>query len=151
MKEFGLKDLRPVKQFIGVEFIHDLASKELWMHQASYIKTLLKDHDMSNGNPAKTPMDLAQIEPGVNTALPDRRTEYQTLVGKLLFLLICTRPDISYSVNSLTQHSCSPHLEHFTAIKQVMHYLKGTADLGLHYTAEGSDPILNLCGYSDSD
>jgi hypothetical protein len=151
MKEFGLKDLGPVKQFLGVEFVRDLASKELWMHQASYIKTLLADHDMSDCNPAKTPMDLARIEPGTDTAVPDRRSEYQTLIGKLLFLLICTRPDISYAVNSLAQYSCSPHLEHFTAVKRVMRYLKGTASLGLHYSADASDTISDLSGYSDLD
>ena len=121
------------------------------MHQASYIKILLIDHNMSNCNPAKTPMDLARIDPGADTAVPNRRSEYQTLIGKLLFLSICTRPNISYIVNSLAQHSCSPHLEHFTAVKRVMRYLKGTANLGLRYSADASDSISDLRGYSDSD
>ena len=151
MKEFGLKDLGPVKQFLGVEFVRNLASKELWMHQSSYIRTLLDDHDMSDCNPAKTPMDLARIDPGIDTAMPDRRTEFQTIIGKLLFLSICTRPDISYAVNSLAQHSCSPHAEHFTAIKRVLRYLKGTISLGLYYRADDTDSISALRGYSDSD
>ena len=151
MMGFGLKDLGPVKQFLSIEFVRNLALKELWMHQSSYIMTLLDDHDMNDCNPAKTLMDLAQIDPRIDTAMPDCHTEYQTIIGKLLFLSICTRPDISYMVNSLTQHSCSPHSEHFTAIKRVLRYLKGTISLGLYYRADDMDSISALHGYSDSD
>jgi hypothetical protein len=117
MKEFGLKDLGAVKQFLGIEFIRNLTTREMWMHQSSYIETLLEDLGMTDCNPVKTPMDANRPDASDETVLSDRRTEYQTLIGKLLFLSICTRPDISYTVNSLAQFSSAPRQSHFDAIK----------------------------------
>jgi hypothetical protein len=132
-KEFGLKDLGPAKQFLGVEIVRNLATKELWMHQASYIKNLLEELSMSDCNLARTPMDTTRCNSTTEPILTERQTEYQTLIGKLLFPSICTCPDISYTVNSLAQHSSAPRQPHFDAIKRTLRYLKGTADLGLHY------------------
>jgi hypothetical protein len=117
MKDFGLKDLGAAKQFLGVEIVRDRAKKELWMHQRSYISTLLEDLGLTDCNPAKTPMDTNRSDVSAESVLTERRTEYQTLIGKLLFLSICTRPDISYAVNTLAQHSSAPRQSHFDAIK----------------------------------
>ena len=149
MKDFGLKDLGAAKQFLGVEIVRDLLAKEMWMHQSSYIRTLLDDLGMTDCNPAKTPMDASRPDCDSEPVLTDRRTEYQTLIGKLLFLSICTRPDISYAVNSLAQHSSAPRQTHFDAIKRVIRYLKGTASLGLHYKTESD--VAAPKGFSDSD
>jgi hypothetical protein len=151
MKEFGLKDLGAAKQFLGVEFIRDLARKELWMHQSTYITTLLDDLGMGNCNPAKTPMDVNRSDFSTEPVLADRRTEYQMLIGKLLFLSICTRPDISYTVNSLAQHSSAPRQSNFDAIKRTLRYLKGTATLGLHYSTQTKHEPFTPRGFSDSD
>jgi hypothetical protein len=150
-KEFGLKDLGATKQFLGVEFIRNLATKELWMHQTSYIQTLLEDLAMNNCNPAKTPMDTARPDLHAEPILENKRTEYQTLIGKLLFLSICTRPDISYAVNSLAQYSSAPRQSNFDAIKRLLRYLKGTISLGLHYSARDKSNDFLPRGYSDSD
>ena len=45
MRKFGLKDLRDVAQFLGVQFERDMATRELWMHQKDYIHTLLEDYN----------------------------------------------------------------------------------------------------------
>ena len=90
-KEFGVKDLGAVKQFLGVEFERNIASRVLKMHQQSYIRMLLEEQGLSQCNPIKTPMDTSRINPEEDP-LPNRRSEYQTLIGKLLFLSICTRP-----------------------------------------------------------
>jgi hypothetical protein len=150
-KEFGLKDLGAAKQFLGVEFARNLTTKELWMHQTSYVQTLLEDLSMSDCNVAKTPMDTSRLDVNTEQVLPDRRTEYQTLIRKLLFLSICTRPDISYAVNSLAQHSSAPRQTCFDAVKRVLRYLKGTASLGLHYKAQTDLDHFIPRGYSDSD
>jgi hypothetical protein len=94
-------------------------------------------------------MDLTRPDISAEPTLTERCTEYQALIGKLLFLSICTRPDISYAMNTLAQHSSAPRQSCFDAIKWVVRYLKGTANLGLHYKAEINDFAPK--GYSDSD
>ena len=75
--------------------------------------------------------------------------EFQALMGRLLFLSICTHPDISYTVNQLTQHNSHPTVDHLAAAKRILRYLKGAQDLCIHYQATPYD--LSLSAFSDSD
>ena len=72
---------------------------------------------------------------------------YQKLIGKLLYLSH-NRPDISYSVNVLSQFMHSPRRSHFQAALRVLRYLKDTIGLGLTFTKTGK---LELILYTDSD
>ena len=147
-QEFGLKDLVDVTQFLGVQFVRNLETRELWMHRKDYVRSLLADYNLLDCNPVATPMEspcnLSQSGPPSTI-----RAEYQALMGHLLFLSICTRLDISYTVNRLTQHNSEPRADHLAAAKRVLRYLRGTVDLCLHYKA--TDAPLSLAAYSDSD
>ena len=41
-------------------------------------------------------------------------TRYQSIIGSLLYLMIGTRPDISYAVTHLSQFSTNPSEDHAT-------------------------------------
>jgi hypothetical protein len=71
---------------------------------------------------------------------------YPQLIGSLLWVSQCTRPDISFAVNKLSQYLQNPSLSHWLAAVQILNYLCSTADLKL--CLGGS---LDLAGYSDSD
>ncbi|KAG6327347.1 hypothetical protein ID866_11742 [Astraeus odoratus] len=77
---------------------------------------------------------------------PDLVTIFPKLVGELLYLAICTCPDISNVVQHLIQHLSylTPHL--LAAAKHLLCYLAGTANLCLHY--EPSNSSSELYGYS---
>jgi hypothetical protein len=59
-----------------------------------------------------------------------------------------TRPDICFSVNTLSQFLVEPKYVHLVAAKHVMRYLKATLDFGLNYDG---DHDFTLSGYTDSD
>ncbi len=65
-----------------------------------------------------------------------------------MYLSVSTRPDISFAVSSLARFSSKPTTEHWTALKRLLRYLKGTLTQGILYTKDGSSSIL---GYTDSD
>ncbi|KAI0507721.1 hypothetical protein KFK09_013849 [Dendrobium nobile] len=71
---------------------------------------------------------------------------YRRITGSLQYLTL-TRPDISYSVNCLSQHMHQPLPEHTFLLKRLLRYLKGTLDFGI--------PILKsnlfLKSFSDAD
>jgi hypothetical protein len=58
-------------------------------------------------------------------------TEYQSVLGSLMYLCGCTRPDMSYSVNLLARYSANPSAEHWKALDVLIGYLKRTRELGL--------------------
>ncbi len=72
----------------------------------------------------------------------------QCAVGSLLYLSMCTRPDIAFAVGNLAHFSANPTKHHWIGIKREPRYLKGTSDLGFYYT---SSVVGDLIGYSDSD
>jgi len=63
---------------------------------------------------------------------PTDVTTYRQTVGALQYCTL-TRPDIAFSVNQLCQHMHNPSTLHWTAVKRVIRYLKGTIDHGLWY------------------
>eukprot|EP00253_Pinus_taeda_P014924 PITA_14924 len=47
--------------------------------------------------------------------------------------MVCTRPDIAHAVGVLSRFMSKPGKEHWTAVKRVFRYLRGTSDYGLCY------------------
>ena len=68
---------------------------------------------------------------------------YQSVVGSLMYLATCTRPDIAYAVGMLARFSSKPNQSHWTAAKR---YLRGTVNFGILYRGESG-----VLGYSDAD
>ncbi len=64
-----------------------------------------------------------------------------------MYLANATRPDISFAVSKLSRFTSNPGDDHWRALGRVMRYLKGTMDLGLHYT--GYSAVLER--YNDSN
>lgn len=52
------------------------------------------------------------------------------LVGKLNYLTIIG-PDIAYSMNIVSQYMCSPIIDHWAALEQIMCYLKAALEHSL--------------------
>lgn len=78
----------------------------------------------------------------------DMKATYASLIGRLLWCAMCTRPDIAYATSVLSKYTKQPRLVHFKAAKRVLRYLKETIDYGLVYTA---GKINSLICYSDAD
>ena len=68
----------------------------------------------------------------------------------MLFFANCTRPDISYAVNSLCRHLHRPNAACFSAVERLIRYLRDTPDLGLLYVAPDPDTPLSLEVYADA-
>jgi hypothetical protein len=81
------------------------------------------------------------------TASPRDVTEYSARIRALNFLAIQSRPDISYAISILSQFISNPNASHWSAIKRVFAYIKGTPTRGPTYTKAGSD----FQDYTDSD
>jgi hypothetical protein len=158
-EEFTTKDLGPVRQLLGLEVSRDWKAKTVTITQTGYIKSILSRFGMSNAHDAHTPMDpnvkLRAAGPGDQLAT---NIPYQEAIGSLIYAAIGTRPDIAFAVQALSQFNLTHTAAHWTAVKRVFRYLKGTMDIGITYG--GSDgPItqrnyyenLRIEGFSDAD
>ncbi len=104
---------------------------------------------MTNCKPVKTPVSNgSKLVKANDDEQPVHQEQYQSAVGSLMYLAVSTRPDISYAVGSLARFNSKPTEKHWTALKRVLRYLKGTVNLGILYSKAKSDSCI---GYTDSD
>jgi hypothetical protein len=61
--------------------------------------------------------------------------------------MMCTRPDISFSVGMVSRNQANLGQSHWKAVKIILRYLKGTIDYSLYFQGEN----LQLMGYTDAD
>ena len=77
---------------------------------------------------------------------------HASVVGSLMYATVCTRPDIAHEVGVLSRFMSNPGKEHWTAVKQVFKYLRGTSDYGLCYQGRlGLERMLDIRGFVDVD
>jgi len=69
-------------------------------------------------------------------------------VGSLLYLSVCTRPDIAQAVGALSRYMAAPTTTHWQAARSVLAYLAGTVTAGITYTRSAPSALI---GYTDAD
>nr|KYP63343.1 hypothetical protein KK1_017912 [Cajanus cajan] len=75
---------------------------------------------------------------------------YRSVVGALQYATI-TRPEINFSINKVCQSMSNPLEQHWSAVKFILCYLKGTMFLGLHLQPAPSNSPLSIQAYCDAD
>ncbi|KAF5805700.1 putative RNA-directed DNA polymerase [Helianthus annuus] len=107
--EFSIKDLGPLKYFLGIEVAK--TKDGLVLSQRKYILDILKDSGMLGCRPSAFPFEQGtKLDKGEKEARVDA-TQYRRLVGRLLYLQ-ATRPDVTYAVNVLSQFVADPRKNH---------------------------------------
>ena len=76
-----------------------------------------------------------------------KNVPYASADGSLMYAMMCTRPDICFTVGLVSRYQSNPCATQWRAVKRILRYLSGTADYGLCY--RGKD--LQLQGYTDAD
>ena len=121
----------------------------LSISQEQYVETILEQHRMAACSPCKTPMGMnlqlpLLTEPEVNVQ------DYQRYIGSLMYLMVCTRPDIAYSVGVLSRHVTCPGKPHLQAVKRVFRYLHSISHYKLEFRGNSftGSPFIS---YVDSD
>lgn len=95
---------------------------------------------------------MAEAKPISSPALPGSRLLaggdpfrdqhlYRSVVGALQYATI-TRPEITYAVNRVCQFMHNPTEAHWSAVKRILRYLKGTIGAGLYFRPSSDSRLL---------
>jgi len=113
---------------------------------------------MQDSKPVKVPIPIgvklfAEQCPKTQEKEEDMsRVQNASAVGSLMYAMVCTRPDITHAVGVLSRFMSKPGKEHWTTVKWVFRYLRGTSDYGLCYQGRpGLDRVLDIRGFVDAD
>jgi hypothetical protein len=152
-KEFKMKDLGEVKVILGWEIERDRKKKILKINQTKFIKDTLRIFGMSECSSEKIPMDVkVHLTEKMNAKGNEmENVPYRQAIGKLNYLVTGTRPDIANAVNIVSRFQQNPGPSHWTAVKRILRYVKGTLSVGLTFDGNLESKSLGLCGYTDSD
>ena len=124
MKDMGLADV-----ILGIKIKR--TSDGLVLSQSHYVDNILGKFDKDNSGIARTPVDVT-LHFSKNKGESVAQVEYSRVIGSLMYLMSCTRPDIAYAVNKLSRNTSNPGAMHWQGIMRVLKYLRFTRDYGLH-------------------
>ena len=144
--EFEMKDLGPLKYFLGIEVSR--SEKGIFLSQRKYALDLLQETGMSACQPADTPMEEGLKLCIDSNQVPTDKGRYQRLVGRLMYLAH-TRPDLAYALSIVSQFMHNPGEQHMSAIMRILRYLKSTPGKGVLFS-KGVDH-LKVEAYTDAD
>ncbi|GAB2277235.1 hypothetical protein Dimus_039224 [Dionaea muscipula] len=153
--EFDMKDLGCAKKILGIEIIRNRSVSELKLHQCSYLRKVCAKFDMNNSKPVSLPLaahfTLSKSQAPKTDAekVKMETVPYLNVVGSVMYSMISTRPDLSFSISLLSRFMSEPGLEHWHALKWLLRYLNCTSSVGLVYRKWTEK--LDLVGHVDAD
>ena len=100
MQRQSCSNAMKLRRFLGIEFA-TTENGNITMSQREYAARVLKRFQMYECNPRSYPMSESYCKDVDETERFKDVRLYQELVGCLIYMMTCTRPDLSYSVSKL--------------------------------------------------
>jgi len=98
---FKTKDLGAVEYCLGMEVVRDRSKGEIKLTQKRFCLETLERFGMKDAKPVNSPVNPSvKLEPAESC---EYDVPYQRAIGSLMYLAVCTRPDIAFAVNHLSQ------------------------------------------------
>jgi ATP-binding cassette subfamily B (MDR/TAP) protein 1 len=72
---------------------------------------------------------------------------YASNIGSIMYVMLCTRPDVSNALSLTRRYQSDPGVEYWIAVKNILKYLNRTKEMVLVY---GGEEQLVVKGYVDA-
>jgi hypothetical protein len=150
-ERFTVRHMGVPVYFLGMNVCYDREQRKIKLDQHTYVQALLDQYREHLKGPRTLPMgcgvQLNREQGEVNpTELP-----YSSLVGSLLYLAVCTRPEISFAVGTLSKFVAAPGEQHWSAAIDILGYLGATRMSGILLGEVQSGVQKGVLAYTDSD
>jgi hypothetical protein len=125
--------------------------------QQHYLEELLKELNMQDCKPSTTPMSKEKVNALTAGDTRDKKLDtnsyalYCQIVGKLMYAMVGTRPDLAYTLSVLGRFAAAPDTYYMALAKHTLAYMKAIINYQLHYKRESGSTTPTLTGYVDSD
>ena len=109
--------------------MRDCQKRMLGLSQATYIDQILTRYSMQDSKkgfvPFRVGISLSSNQRPKTPAEIERMRgiPYALTVGSLMYVMLCTRPDICIAVGMVSRYQSDPGEEHWIAVKHIFKYL----------------------------
>ena len=160
--KFTIGSAERLSFYLGMQVVRDRTRRQITICQRGYLEQFLREQGwdtMTIKYPERavplrekykklvpaTAEDLALL---TATERDEVKTfPYKAIIGSLLHVVMCTRPDMAFAVIFLSRFSTSFSTRHIEAVRELCRYASVTRDFGL--TLGGSND--DLRGWCDAD
>ncbi|CAI7914662.1 unnamed protein product, partial [Closterium sp. NIES-54] len=143
-------DQGELRSYLCLQITWDRARRTITLTQSHMVHQVLQRFGFQLSSPQPTPLSTGHSlsAPPSNKSV-EPSGPYPELVGCLMYLMTCTRPDLAYPLILLARYVApGRHRKvQWDATKRVLHYLCSTSGMGLVLGGEGS---VVLTGHSDA-
>ncbi|KAJ9563184.1 hypothetical protein OSB04_008344 [Centaurea solstitialis] len=153
-KCFQMKDLGEAAYILGIKIYRNRSKRLIGLSQSTYIDKVLKRFRMDESKKGFIPMQhgivLSKTQCPVSSEDQDRMKSvpYASAIGSIMYAMLCTRPDVAYSVSVTSRYQQNPGEPHWVAVKNILKYLRRTKEMFLVFG--GSEDEISVTGYSDA-
>ncbi|CAI7887960.1 unnamed protein product, partial [Closterium sp. NIES-53] len=133
-KRHTCTDLGELRSYLGLPITRDRARRTITLTQSHMVQQLLQRFGFTWSSAQATPLATGH---SLSAPPSDESVEpsgpYPELVGCLMYLMTCTRPDLAYPLGLLARYMApGRHRKvHMDAAKRVLRYLCSTSGMGL--------------------
>ena len=152
-KCFSMKDLGDATYILGIRIYRDRSKRLIGLSQSTYIDKVLHHFGMQEAKRGFFPMShgITISKEDCPKSSDDKgrmsKVPYASAIGSIMYVMICTHPDVSYALSMTSRFQSNPGEGHWTAVKNILKYLKRTKDSFLIY---GGDEELVVRGYTEA-
>lgn len=147
-QEFTITDLGDIQCYLGLEVTKNQA-RNYFISQQNYIEKVLIQARLENAKFSNHPMDTNYEKNRVDS--PEIKIDYYSkLIGKLLYIAINSRPNISAPVAILAQHITGTQKIDWNELQRICRYLKATKNYKLRLSSSSSN-VQEFFGYADAN
>jgi hypothetical protein len=142
-ERFEIEDLGPATWLLGCRIHRNRENRTLEVGQEHDVSEIINKFGMTSSTPIGTPMVAKVVsKPRHDEPLDTKMFPFPTLVGKLVYNLNCTRPDITVAVNHLSRYMSKCTLHHWDQAKRILRYLNGTRTFCLTFNVNISSEAI---------
>ena len=133
-KKYELEHLGKMEWILGMK-VEKLEGGGYALSQEDYIESLAERFMMEDAREAFTPLSPGLIlRPNEEKDAAYMKTvPFMELAGSVLYVMVCTRPDINMAISMCCSHSGNYNNEHWSALLNVLRYLITTKDKRLYF------------------
>ncbi|KAJ9566912.1 hypothetical protein OSB04_002878 [Centaurea solstitialis] len=125
-KCFQMKDLGEAAYILGIKIYRNRSKRLIGLSQSTYIDKILKKFRMDESKKGFIPMQhgivLSKTQCPVSSQDQDKMKSvpYASAIGSIMYAMLCTRPDVAYSVSVTSRYQQNPGEPHWVAVKNIL-------------------------------